>query len=228
MSVASVKPAGASSAIRPHGTRAATRPVIAGSRSSCATASKTGSLSSRRSRLGQRLCFESRQQTRQIADGAACLPRASSATSGFFFCGMIELPVDHAVRQCDVPGFRCAQMMISSLRRDKSTAIIVNTNSASAAKSRDDVASIEFSGRRENPEIGRDRSRVQTQRRTGQGPGPVRGHRGPAVRIGEAVDITQQRLGVREQMVRQQHRLCGLQGASYRASPHRDGPRPDR
>ncbi|COX01806.1 Uncharacterised protein [Mycobacterium tuberculosis] len=28
------------------------------------------------------------------------LPRASSAMSGFFFCGMIELPVDH--ESCNV------------------------------------------------------------------------------------------------------------------------------
>ena len=34
------------------------------------------------------------------------MPRASSATSGFFFCGMIDDPVDHASASVDVPELR--------------------------------------------------------------------------------------------------------------------------
>src|SRR5699024_561032 len=79
------------------------------------------------------------------------LPRTSSATSGFFFCGMIDEPVDHASSRVTYPNSAVHQEMTSSDNRDRSTAIIANTNAASAAKSRDAVPSIEFSEEEGNP-----------------------------------------------------------------------------
>ena len=71
-------------------------PETAGSSSSSVSAaSKTGSLSSCRSRLyasGRPLSVASSPVRLPISRPA--LPRASSATSGFFFCGMIEEPVE--------------------------------------------------------------------------------------------------------------------------------------
>ena len=63
--------------------------------SSVRTESKTGSLSSCRSRLyasGRPFSVVSRPVTLPIRRPA--LPRASSAMSGFFFCGMIDDPVE--------------------------------------------------------------------------------------------------------------------------------------
>ena len=96
-SVASAKPCGASSAIRSvRNVSVATIPATAGSSTSrVSTASKTGSLSSCRSRLyasGRPLSVASSPVRSPISRPA--LPRASSATSGFFFCGMIEDPVE--------------------------------------------------------------------------------------------------------------------------------------
>ena len=86
---------------RPSGRRRSagspTRPAIAGSSSSsCATESNTGSLSSCRSRLYASGCaFSVASRPVRLPISRPDLPRASSAMSGFFFCGMIELPVDH-------------------------------------------------------------------------------------------------------------------------------------
>ena len=96
-SVASEKPWGASASSRSVSkTRVATIPLNAGSSTSrVSTASNTGSLSSCRSRLyasGSDFSVVSRparSPTRRPA-----LPRASSATSGFFFCGMMLDPVE--------------------------------------------------------------------------------------------------------------------------------------
>ena len=44
--------------------------------------------------VGQREALEGGQQPREVADQPSGLPRASSATSGFFFCGMMLDPVE--------------------------------------------------------------------------------------------------------------------------------------
>ena len=71
--------------------------------------------------------------------------------SGFFFCGMIELPVDHASCRVTYPNSVVLQMITSSASRDRSTAIMASTKAASAAKSREAVASIELSAAAANP-----------------------------------------------------------------------------
>ena len=102
------------------------------------------------------------------------LPRVSSATSGFFFCGMIELPVEYASSRVTKPNSLVAQRMTSSAMRDRSTASIAVTNENSATTSRLAVASIEFSDAAGETEFGGDCGRVEAQRGTGEGAGAVR------------------------------------------------------
>ncbi len=73
------------------------------------------------------------------------LPRASSAMSGFFFCGMMLEPVEYASSREAKPNSTVTQVMISSESRDRSTPIIADTHENSAMTSRAAVASIEFS-----------------------------------------------------------------------------------
>ena len=72
------------------------------------------------------------------------LPRASSAMSGFFFCGMMLDPVEKPSSSATKPNSRVAQRMISSACRLTSTPIIAVTKANSATKSRDAVPSIEL------------------------------------------------------------------------------------
>ena len=75
----------------------------------------------------------------------ALRPRVSSAMSGFFFCGMIELPVAKASSSSTQPNCREAQRIISSDSRDRSTPSMAATNTNSTTWSRLPTASIEFS-----------------------------------------------------------------------------------
>ena len=75
--------------------------------------------------------------------------------------------------------------MTSSAIRDRSTPIIASTNAASAAKSRDAVASIEFSAAAVEAELRGDRVGIESERRTGQRAGTVRRHRRPHVEVDE-------------------------------------------
>ena len=64
---------------------------------------------------------------------------------------MIELPVDHSSASVTYPNSGVLHRMTSSAILDRSTPIIAKTKAASAAKSRDDVASIELSAAESNP-----------------------------------------------------------------------------
>ena len=50
-------------------------------------------------------------------------PRASSATSGFFFCGMMLDPVDHSSANVANPNSEVTHKITSSPNRDRSTPI---------------------------------------------------------------------------------------------------------
>src|SRR5271165_6014843 len=73
------------------------------------------------------------------------LPRASSATSGFFFCGMIDEPVAYASSISAQPNSCVDQSTTSSPSRDKCTPSSAAMKQNSAAKSRSLTASIELS-----------------------------------------------------------------------------------
>ncbi|MCY1305211.1 hypothetical protein D9M70_550050 [compost metagenome] len=72
------------------------------------------------------------------------LARTSSAASGFFFCGMIEEPVENASDRRMKPNCGVDQMTISSARRDRCVAVIDAIDRNSSAKSRSDTVSIEL------------------------------------------------------------------------------------
>src|SRR5690625_400632 len=78
-------------------------------------------------------------------------PRASSATSGFFFCGMIDEPVEKESSRVTKENSLVAQTMTSSDNRDRSTPIIAVTKENSATTSRAEVPSMEFSADAGNP-----------------------------------------------------------------------------
>ncbi|MDT4828225.1 hypothetical protein FQZ97_615960 [compost metagenome] len=69
------------------------------------------------------------------------LPRASSGTSGFFFCGMIDEPVVKRSAMLMKPKFWLIQMMSSSLRRLTCTMHRLAAAVNSIAKSRSLTAS---------------------------------------------------------------------------------------
>ena len=69
-------------------------------------------------------------------------PRASSATSGFFFCGIIEEPVEYASATLAHPNSDVAQMHHSSPIRERWTPTIEIMKSASATKSRSETPSM--------------------------------------------------------------------------------------
>ena len=139
------------------------------------------------------------------------LPRASSAMSGFFFCGMIEEPVAKASSSSTQPNSGEVHSTTSSPSRDRCTPISAATNRNSAAKSRSETASIELAAAAVKPSSWATRVRVQRQRRAGQRAGAERADRGPGVPVAQPVQVAQQRLDVGEQLVAERHRLGVLQ-----------------
>ena len=117
------------------------------------------------------------------------LPRASSATSGFFFCGMIEQPVDQASSSCAQPNSREVQRQISSPRRDRCTPIIAVTKQNSG----DEVAVAHgvdrVRDRVAEAELVRDRLRVERQRRAGERAGAHGRQRRTPVPVAQPVDV---------------------------------------
>ena len=147
------------------------------------------------------------------------LPRASSATSGFFFCGMIEDPVDQASSSLAKPNSTVDHRMTSSLIRERSTPIIASTKAASATRSRAAVPSIELGTEPSNPssDATNSGSRPSDVPARAAEPYGERARRG--VQVAQPVQVAQQRPRVRQQVVAQQDRLGRLQVG---ASGHRD------
>src|SRR5438552_844712 len=69
-------------------------------------------------------------------------PRTSSATSGFFFCGMMLDPVACSSLTSANPNSALVQSTISSASREPCIALNAATNANSATKSRSDTASM--------------------------------------------------------------------------------------
>ena len=79
------------------------------------------------------------------------LPRTSSGTSGFFFCGIMLEPVQKASASSMKPNCCELHSTISSAMREKCTIISEAQAVNSIAKSRSATASSEFSQMREKP-----------------------------------------------------------------------------
>ena len=132
--------------------------------------------------------------------------------SGFFFCGMMLDPVDQASSRRTKPNSAVDQSTISSDSRLRSMPVIAVTNANSATKSRAAVPSIEFALESVKPELDGDRPGVEAEARAGEGAGAVRRVRGhPDVPVAQAVDVAEQRPGVGQEVVGQEHRLGVLE-----------------
>ena len=70
-------------------------------------------------------------ETMTMRDFAAILPRMSSQTSGFFFCGMMDEPVEYASSSSTNLNSHEHQEMISSDRRDRCIIRIESAESSS-------------------------------------------------------------------------------------------------
>ena len=107
--------------------------------------SNNGSLSSCKSRLyviGNP--FSSVSSDTRLPTSRPLLPRASSATSGFFFCGMSDEPVVYASAMRMKSNSLLDHRITSSASRDRCTPSSDATKQNSTAKSRSLTASIEF------------------------------------------------------------------------------------
>ena len=60
------------------------------------------------------------------------LPRVSSAKSGFFFCGMMEDPVEYSSLSVTKPNSVVDHVMISSHRRERCIMLTLQANSRSS------------------------------------------------------------------------------------------------
>lgn len=175
--------------------------------------SKTGSLSSWRSRLyasGSALRVASRPV--RLPMRRPDLPRASSAMSGFFFCGMIDDPVEKASCRVTKENSFVFQMMISSAIRDRLIPIIAVTKANSATKSREAVPSIELpTDPRSKPRSAATASGSRPSEEPAKGPRTVRGDRRAGVPLPQPLRVPGQGLHVGQYVVREEHRLRVLE-----------------
>ena len=140
------------------------------------------------------------------------LPRASSATSGFFFCGSIELPGGEGVGEDREPELlgRPQHDLLARCGTGGRRAGPGRRGPRPRSRGRD-TASREFSNRPAKPRSAADPVGVERERRAGQGAGPERRHVEPATGGEQAVDVAGQGPAVGQQVVGQQHRLGPLQ-----------------
>ena len=119
--------------------------MIASVSASVSTVSNSGSLSSWLSLLYVSGCpFISTSSATRCPITRPLLPRTSSGTSGFFFCGMIELPVQKRSASETNAKRGLDHSTSSSAKRDRCTMTSEAAASNSIAKSRSATASSEF------------------------------------------------------------------------------------
>ena len=78
-------------------------------------------------------------------------PRRCSATCGFFFCGIIELPIATRSSSSASPNSWLVKITTSSPSRERCTNASVQAYSRSHTKSRSETASIVFEKEEEKP-----------------------------------------------------------------------------
>ena len=138
-------------------------------------------------------------------------PRASSAMSGFFFCGMIDDPVAQASSSRAQPNSVDVQSTTSSPSRERCTPSSAAAKQNSAAKSRSLTASIELSAARSKPSSAATASGSRRSDEPGERAGAQRADRRPLVPVLQPVDVAGDGVRVRQQLVGDEHRLGVLQ-----------------
>jgi hypothetical protein len=118
--------------------------------------------------VGQRLALHQGQQAIRLPLTRPVLPRASSGTSGFFFCGMIELPVQKRSARSMKPNARAhpQHQFFRQARQVRHQQRAAAQNSM--AKSRSLTASSEFSQTAVEAQLGGDELAVDRVGGAGQ------------------------------------------------------------
>jgi len=179
--------------------------------SSCSTESNSGSLSSCRSRLyASGWALSTASSPVRLPISRPDLPRVSSATSGFFFCGMIELPVAQAFVEDRVGELAVVQMITSSRSWTGSPEHgQAETDLRREVAGRDAVDRVLGGGG--EPQLLRHGLGVEASEEPASAPDPYDDTAARPVPVPQPVEVAQQRLDVGQQVVRQQHRLGVLQ-----------------
>ena len=138
-------------------------------------------------------------------------PRTSSGTSGFFFCGMIELPVQKrsARRMKPKPGLD--QRTNSSANRDRCIIVSAAAAANSIAKSRSETASSEFSHKPSKPNSRATRSRSIGKPVPASAALPKRQAVDACPAIAESLGVPREHRIVGHEMVAEGHRLRDLE-----------------
>ena len=127
------------------------------------------------------------------------LPRTSSATSGFFFCGMIELPVENSSGNSTKPNSAVAQSIRSAQSRERCTKRI----DVGGEKLGDEVAIGDGVDRvlrdAVKAELARDERAIDREGHAGERARAERHHVDARAAIGEALIVASEHLVVGEQ-----------------------------
>ena len=139
------------------------------------------------------------------------LPRASSATSAFFFCGISDDPVAWLSGRLANPNSALDQSTSSSPRREQWTMVSAQAAVISTAKSRSATASMLLAAMRPKPSSWATRSRSSGSVEPASAPLPRGSSSQATTRRAEAERVAREHLDVGEQVMRERHHLRALQ-----------------
>ena len=139
------------------------------------------------------------------------LARISSVRSGFFFCGMALDPVENASGRVTNPNSAVAKSVISSAKRLRCKPTNVSACRYSRMKSRSLVASMELAVGAVNPSSRAAIVRSSASVAPATAPDPSGQKFSRAAQSQQAIGIAQRHLHIRQQPMRDEHRLGPLQ-----------------
>ena len=157
--------------------------------------------------IPQREALEERRDRDEVTGDPRRLARASSAVSGFRFCGIMLDPVEYASSRLAHPSAGSVHRARSAASLDACVAVIATTAMNSCTKSRSLTASIEFANACRMPSrcavAAGSRPRVEVA----VAPAPSAETDVRSAHCDAALQVAQHRPRVREQVMAQRHRL---------------------